>query len=251
MKKLFQNKRFLEDLLYFVGVLALASIVLTALLAVRPDMTFEQREVGKHTSLMLSLVGVQNTFYEYTVRVSVLNSNAKEIGLRLENLGFEKTYWQGGTSYKKDKLHPDDEKIVDAYTNNLIANGHIVYVVKSLIGIDGRNFEAEIVPECVGWLGFFAVVSLILAYPKIAWRKRVTGILIALPLMYAMNIARLTTSIYSAFVGGVAFFDFTHDFLWKTSLVAWALILWLFWIHYIAEKPILPLRAENKKKKKK
>jgi exosortase/archaeosortase family protein len=86
----------------------------------------------------------------------------------------------------------------------------------------------------VGWIGFFAVSALILAYPRKTLRSKLFGVAIALPLMYVMNILRLGTTLASWYYGGARVLDFTHDLLWRTVLIFWALALWLFWVKYIS-----------------
>lgn len=97
-------------------------------------------------------------------------------------------------------------------------------------------FEVQIIPECVGWIGIFAVSALVIAYPRVPWRKRAVGLLITLPTMYVINVLRLVTSVYSAYIGGIRTFEFTHNTLWKATLILCALGLWMVWIYFIVEE---------------
>lgn len=224
----------LLDILSFIAVLAIAAILLNFFLAVRPSMDFERREVAKHTSFFLNIFGVNSQVYDWSIKIPYQNPELENISSRLLVLGFEKNVYENGIGLKAAHLHPETEKIVDIYVLELMKKGLPVYVSKATIVLDD-GFEAEIIPECVGWMGLFAVTALILAYPRVHWKKRLTGLFISWPLMHLMNILRLTVSLYTAHAVGLKAFEFTHDFLWKTVLLIWALCLWMFWIFFIVE----------------
>jgi exosortase/archaeosortase family protein len=177
-----KDKKFLLDLLYFVGVLAIAAVLLTYISAIKPDMTYEKELVASHTGTALRAVGV-----------------------------------------------PAD-------------------VADDVIIID--SLQVRIIPECVGWMGVFAVVALILAYPAVEWKKRMLGLIVFIPLMYFVNILRLTTTIFAGYHYGMDVFDFVHSFLWKTVLIGFALLFWILWLHFIVDEKGFSLRKKPQKKKK-
>jgi exosortase/archaeosortase family protein len=240
-----KRERFLTDLLYFVTVLALAGVFLSAWVELRPEQIFEQREVAKHTAGLLGLFGLKAEVYEWSVKIPNENVQQKAIVEKLMVFGFKASEYKAGIALKVKSLNRDDERIAELYLLELMRQGLPLYVSKAMIAID-ISTEVDIVPECVGWLGLFAVCALILAYPRVPWRKRAIGWLIALPLMYLMNLVRLSTSTYVAWTAGLPAFDFTHDLLWKSSLILWALFIWLVWIFYIVKANKSPTETKTK-----
>ena len=184
MRDKWKDKQFLLELLYFVGVLAIAAIILTYVTAIKPDMNYEKELVASHTGLALRALGIQ----------------------------------------------------ADVVDNFIIA---------------GDELQVEIIPECVGWMGLFAIVALILAYPTVEWRKRMIGLILFIPLMYLVNILRLTTTIYAGYHYGMGVFEFVHSFLWKTVLIGFALLFWILWLYFIVDEKKLFKKASEKKAKKK
>lgn len=237
-KKGLERERILYDLAYFVVVLTLAALILSYVMEVRPEMVFERQSVAYHTSAVLNILGVDSLTYENIVRISVENPEKEEISNVLSWYGFEERQYFGGIEFRAQKLHPDSEEIVDAYLSGLKEQGLPIYVSKATVFVETGEYtiEADIVPECVGWIGIFAISALIIAYPRVPRKKRFIGLVIAWPLMYMMNIARVSTTIYAGFSAGPGVLDFTHDFLWRTVLIVWALILWVFWIYFIVDE---------------
>lgn len=86
-----------------------------------------------------------------------------------------------------------------------------------------------VVPECVGLYGIFAVAALFAAGPGKA-REKLKGLAWAIPLMYAVNLLRLSTSFYSFYAYGMEAFALIHGILWKTILVLSSAIIWGAWL---------------------
>ena len=107
-----------------------------------------------------------------------------------------------------------------SYGTNLVNYGGITLVI---------------VNECVGWMGIFAVTALILAYPGVSWKKRAKGILVAVPTLYAVNLMRLVTTFSAGYYFGSGALYFTHDLLWRTVLIIFALLFWSAWIYFSVE----------------
>jgi len=140
-----------------------------------------------------------------------------------------------------NNTHPNmhfEEKLVAEHTSyllNLVGINAQVNAVSSDVIIKTGWLETKIIPACVGWFGLFAVSALIIAYPA-SIKKKATGLIISLPIMYTVNILRLTTTISIGYYKGLRALAFVHDFLWKTVLVTSAFALWLLWIWFIVEK---------------
>ena len=54
--------------------------------------------------------------------------------------------------------------------------------------------------------------------------------------MHLVNISRLVTTFWSGYYYGADVMYFVHDLLWKSVLVAFALLFWLVWIEYAVKK---------------
>lgn len=229
----------LYDILQFAFILLIAMVALYFLLQVRPDMSIEQRIVASHTSLVLKAMGADNKLYEYVVRVPDVNVDQKAIVKKIQLYGFYNKSYESGIELRAEHLPPEMARVVDTYVNELMKQGLPIFVSPATIELTQRAFEVDIIPECVGWLGMFAIAALILAYPRVPWKKRMLGILVMVPIMYALNVLRLATSIFSAYSVNIEAFEWTHTVLWRTFSVGFALLFWLFWIYFIVEEKTL------------
>ncbi len=107
-----------------------------------------------------------------------------------------------------------------------------------ILGEQGARFEAilyhpggfgyEISHGCTGFLPAAFVLVGMLAYPASA-RSRMVGILIGVPFILALNLARLV----HLFVVGVrwpAMFDLAHEVIWQAVMVVSVFLVWLGWV---------------------
>ena len=147
-------------------------------------------------------------------------------------------------------VYPDSdfgEMAVASQTGSLLRmTGIPADVINNFIIME--NLQVEIVQECVGWLGLFAVAALILAYPRVPWGKRVFGLAFALPIMYIINLLRVFTTLYLGYHHGQEVFEFVHSVLWKTLLVGFALLIWWLWLKFVVDAKETPKRKKKKKK---
>ncbi len=111
--------------------------------------------------------------------------------------------------------------------STITAGGKVMIITKWL--------EVEIIPACVGWIGLFAVSALIIAYPA-RLKKKLFGLALALPAMYTVNILRLFTTVIIGYYKGINALAFAHNFLWKTTLILSAFIIWVAWIWFVVEE---------------
>jgi exosortase/archaeosortase family protein len=253
-----KNDKRLYDILQFTFILLVAMVLLYFLLQIRPDMAPEQRIVASHTSIVLTAMGADNVLYEYVVRVPDVNVNQKEVVKKIQLFGFMNKSYPGGIELRAKHLDPPMSQVVDIYIQEVMRQGLPIFVSPATIELTGKQFEVDIIPECVGWMGIFAITALILAYPRVPWKKRAMGLLTIWPIMYVINVLRLSTSIYSAYSVDIAAFEWTHTVLWRTVLVGFALIFWLMWIYFFVEERTitegylyLKARVLRKKLKKK
>jgi exosortase/archaeosortase family protein len=102
--------------------------------------------------------------------------------------------------------------------------------------IRGYVFSFTIIPECgaieVMVIFFAAVVS----FPA-RWSKRAWGVLLGVPIMYGVNIFRLSSlGVIGARYGGGEVFDFIHEYVWQTIYIIFVVIIWLLWVELVVKR---------------
>jgi exosortase/archaeosortase family protein len=244
------KKKKSEDLAYFIIILFLASIALAYFMDADMDMQLERRVIAHHTSIVLNFMGTDSEVYEHFVRVPKINPEKEAISQVLYTYNLERFDSGTGVEFGRQTLHPDTARSLQLYLDSLNSQGLQTYFSPATIITFGTSaagdrilVEADIVPECVGWIGMFAVSALIIAYPGVKWRKRFLGFVMVWPIMYVVNVLRISTTVYSGFIGGPTLIDFTHDFGWRVVLVSLSIILWLGWVWFVVkEKSFADLR---------
>jgi len=100
----------------------------------------------------------------------------------------------------------------------------------------GRSFTFIVVPECGAievMAIFFAAVA---AFPT-AWRKRLLGLGLGLPVLYGVNVFRLAClAMLGAWTGSGKWFDFAHEYVWQAVYVVFVVGLWLSWVEYVVRR---------------
>lgn len=102
----------------------------------------------------------------------------------------------------------------------------------------GRYFVFVVVPEC-GAIEVMAIyLAAIVAFPT-RWWKRLLGILLGLPIMYFVNVFRLTCL---GVVGALDtttdrwVFNFAHEYVWQTVYIIFVVAVWLLWTEYVVRR---------------
>ncbi len=100
----------------------------------------------------------------------------------------------------------------------------------------GDEFTFVVIPEC-GAIEIMAIFfAAVIAFPT-RWWKRLLGVLLGLPVMYAVNVFRLAVL---AFIGAVdhsrEWFDFTHEYIWQTVYIIFVIVSWLLWVELIVRR---------------
>lgn len=97
-------------------------------------------------------------------------------------------------------------------------------------------FHFIVVPECGAievMAIFFAAVA---AFPT-RWWKRLLGLLLGLPLMYLVNIFRLSClAVIGALDGGGQWFNFAHHYVWQAIYIIFVVAVWLAWVEYFVRR---------------
>lgn len=102
----------------------------------------------------------------------------------------------------------------------------------------GRRYRFIVVPDCgaIPTLSIFA--SAVLAFP-VAFRKRILGLGLGLPLLYLINLSRLATL---AVIGALddtpseKWFTFAHEYLWQGIFVVFVVAVWMLWIELVVRE---------------
>lgn len=99
-------------------------------------------------------------------------------------------------------------------------------------------FVFRVVADCGAIPSMAIFVSAVLAFPA-AWRKRLLGVLIGIPVLYAINLFRLSCLAgLGAFTGSGPLFDFAHHYVWQGIYIVFVVAVWLLWVEFVVrEKP--------------
>jgi archaeosortase B (VPXXXP-CTERM-specific) len=117
----------------------------------------------------------------------------------------------------------------------------LVYRVMSLFSSEVRltnettifygPFPVRIIEECSGIYEALLLGAALLAFPT-TWYKTVLGFAIGLPLIYAMNIARIAVLLVIGRYFPEAF-DFLHLYFWQGTMIAMVASTWLIWVLWV------------------
>lgn len=112
-------------------------------------------------------------------------------------------------------------------------------LVLSAIGLDVRADGFDIIlqnsiiinisPDCTGWKSMIAYFSLLMAVPNVKMKKRLLG-LVGIPVIYIMNIFRISYLVWLGANYGIEALQSAHMFLWRIGFPVLILIAWLGWL---------------------
>jgi exosortase/archaeosortase family protein len=95
------------------------------------------------------------------------------------------------------------------------------------------RFRFNVVPDCGALPSMSIFLAAMIAFPADLWR-RLLGLLIGLPLLYAINIARLTClALIGAYSENGQIFEFAHEYVWQAVYIIFVVIIWLMWVEFI------------------
>ena len=99
-----------------------------------------------------------------------------------------------------------------------------------------REFTFRVVSECGAIEAMAIFFSAIIAFPT-RWWKRIVGILVGVPLLYAVNILRLTCLGYiGAWDNGGEIFSFAHEYVWQGLYIIFVVAIWLLWVEILVRR---------------
>ena len=95
-----------------------------------------------------------------------------------------------------------------------------------------KSFRFTIVPECGAIPSMAIYVAAVLGFPC-TWRKRLMGVLLGAPALYAINILRLAClALLGAWDDGGEWFDFAHHYVWQGIYLVFVVGIWLLWVEF-------------------
>ena len=97
-----------------------------------------------------------------------------------------------------------------------------------------EGHTALIVEECTGVYEILIFCAAVLAFPTSS-RKRLAGVALGIPLIYAFNVIRIATLLA---VGRYhpATLDFLHLYFWQVTLILMITGTWLLWIALVVRR---------------
>ena len=95
------------------------------------------------------------------------------------------------------------------------------------LGVGG--FDFLITEDSTAWKGMFFFFSLLIASGS-TLKKTVLGIVVGIPVIYALNLFRILTLILFTTQVGPSAYEIIHSFLWHSTMIIAVLVLWIMWI---------------------
>lgn len=97
----------------------------------------------------------------------------------------------------------------------------------------GYVFPFFIISEC-GAIEIMAIFfAAVIAFPTL-WRKKLLGVIVGIPLMYFVNIFRLSfLAVVGALNAGGKWFEFLHYYVWQAIYIVFVVAVWLVWIEFV------------------
>ncbi|RLG21195.1 hypothetical protein DRN74_02905 [Candidatus Micrarchaeota archaeon] len=125
-------------------------------------------------------------------------------------------------NFMQDYVAEHSALLLRLFGINAVARENIIVMEKS---------EAVIIPACVGLYAVFAITALIVATPDVKPKEKLKSLLWAVPLMYLVNLLRLSLSFYVMESYGIAYYSIVHNILWRVAMPLFALLLWACWLN--------------------
>lgn len=101
--------------------------------------------------------------------------------------------------------------------------------------VDGQQFRFTVIPECGAIEVMIIYIAAILGFPT-AWTRRLAGIVLGLPLLYAVNIFRLACLGLIGAWYEQEVFDFAHHYVWQAVYLIFVVIIWLLWMEIFVRR---------------
>jgi archaeosortase B (VPXXXP-CTERM-specific) len=95
--------------------------------------------------------------------------------------------------------------------------------------ISGGGVALQVIEECTGAYEMIIFSAAVLAFPA-GWRKKLIGLTLGIPFLFALNILRMVLLAFVQAHGSPALFDFMHLYFWQVMLIVMILGTFVLWI---------------------
>lgn len=130
------------------------------------------------------------------------------------------------------------------------AMGYFVAMDGISLTITGtHDFLFLITADCTGWKSMILLCALIFAVPSVDIKKRLIGLLIGIPVIYAGNIARIVLIVLAEQSYGLGTAMVIHDYLWQMGLVSLVMAIWVAWLVWTGKITLKKKGIKFKRKK--
>ncbi|MBX7255278.1 MAG: archaeosortase/exosortase family protein [Candidatus Hydrogenedentes bacterium] len=97
------------------------------------------------------------------------------------------------------------------------------------------RFRFNVVPDCGALSSMAIFLAAMLAFPTHMW-KRLVGLLIGIPILYAVNIVRLSClAVIGAYTDAGELFTFAHEYVWQGIYILFVVTVWLLWVEFLVK----------------
>lgn len=121
--------------------------------------------------------------------------------------------------------------VLDGMGFNVMQEGYHL-----IVGTVEDHFYFMINEDCTGWKSILFLFALMVAVPGIAWKRRLIGLVIGIPLIWVTNLGRVLGVVLAERMWGMEFAMVLHDYGYRLLMVAAVLVVWLVWLKLSREK---------------
>ncbi|MCD6591274.1 MAG: exosortase/archaeosortase family protein [Candidatus Aenigmarchaeota archaeon] len=129
-------------------------------------------------------------------------------------------------------LYPVQLLVAKNVYNVLQLLGFHVTLKDITIIITENAFVFLISEDCTGWKSMLFFIALVVATMHVDVKKKICGILVGVPIVYAGNIIRILAVVFVQQRYGITAAKLFHDYLWQAGLISLVLLTWVVWLMY-------------------
>ncbi len=111
---------------------------------------------------------------------------------------------------------------------------------------NSHEFLFAITQDCTGWKSMILLCALLFAVPRVETKKRITGLLAGIPVIYAGNLARIILIVLAEQSYGIEFAMALHDYMWQLGLVLLVMAFWVAWLVWAGRIDLKELASKFK-----
>ncbi len=93
----------------------------------------------------------------------------------------------------------------------------------------------QIIGECTAYYPISIFVAAVLAFPT-AWRRRLLGVVLGVPVMLLINQVRLISLCY-IYKPYNDLFEVIHIVVWQSLIIFFTVVLWILWATTLGRRP--------------